>query len=74
MNIMAEGKVISYDRDSAEGEIRVDHEDDVIPFYSDSFKDPALKDRLREGDHVRFGVVGGMTGMMCTKIELLESE
>jgi cold shock CspA family protein len=69
---MAEGKVVSYDPDSQEGDIEPDSEDhEKVPFYSDGFKDPATKRRLKEGDRVRFDIVGGMTGLMCTDIELL---
>ena len=66
---MRTGTVASYDPDTGNGLIRPDDSDDTIPFNTDSLNDPAMKDRLYEGDRVRFGVEGGLAGLICTDLE-----
>lgn len=70
---MPTGNVISYDPGKGEGMIQPDDENDKIPFDADSLIDPALKDQLQEGDHVRFGVQGGMAGLICTDVERIDA-
>jgi len=70
---MTEGKVVSYDAESHEGNIHPDDEEDEIPFYSDGIKDEATRARLKEGDRVRFNIEGGMAGLVCVEVERLSS-
>ena len=70
---MTTGKVISYDPDKGDGMIQPDGQDHTLPFDTDSLTDASLKAHLHEGDRVRFEVVGGLAGVMCTEVERIDA-